>query len=570
MKIKNIAYCLSLWLIVLLIAACERSHPQVEVVLQQADALMEAHPDSAFSLLDSLHYRQPMSRQETARYALLLANATNKTYRPLLPCDSLLDIALNYYKKNSPDRATALLYKGRLEEEMGQTEKAIELLQEGLLIVQSYSDSSTIEAKKHLLSSLANLYGDAGYYEKSLEAYQNLYKISSKESDKASALAGLAFYYAAIEKPDSAMYYDYEALKHSYLSKDSLLISNLEHNLGLDFYYDDKADSALLHVYKAIKLLPSNYPEELKNYYGTLGEIYHRQGLIDSAIVYLNASIDTLGHRKGQIGTLYNLSEIEKSRGRYASALLYLEKYVNDIDSMYSSEKETAIDKLIHEYDVKAKVQVEKEENRFVRFVIIIIGLLLLSAIIIIYQYILHRNRRKQLLLKNDIEKREQKIDDLSATINENNKVISFLRLTLADSQDEQKRVLYENKINELSKQLESKEKELKMLQVGLFMQTDIYKKIKLYQKQNESKKRTISNNTLSTSEHEELKNILFEFCKNFVNEQKESHPEYTEEDILLICLEEYTDFDTKTIALCFGYTYNQPIIQRRHRMKNK
>ncbi|MBQ9884501.1 MAG: hypothetical protein IJM43_08665 [Bacteroidaceae bacterium] len=41
----------------------------MEAVLQQADALMETHPDSAFSLLDSLHNYQPMSRQETARNA---------------------------------------------------------------------------------------------------------------------------------------------------------------------------------------------------------------------------------------------------------------------------------------------------------------------------------------------------------------------------------------------------------------------------------------------------------------------------------------------------------------------
>ena len=70
---KRFVYGISLWLTVLLMAACEGSHPQVEAVLRQADALMEAHPDSAFSLLDSLHYRLPMSRQETARYALLLA-----------------------------------------------------------------------------------------------------------------------------------------------------------------------------------------------------------------------------------------------------------------------------------------------------------------------------------------------------------------------------------------------------------------------------------------------------------------------------------------------------------------
>ncbi|MBO7553544.1 MAG: hypothetical protein J6T82_05880 [Bacteroidaceae bacterium] len=549
-------------------AACERSHPQVEAVLQQADALMEAHPDSAFSLLDSLHVREPLSKKETARYALLLAKATNKTYRPLLHCDSLLEISLSYYKKSTLERATALLYKGRLEEEMGQMESAIELLQDGLFILPS--DSSHNETRKYLLSSLANIYSDAGYFEKSLFTYDELYRASASEKDKAIALSGFAFYYSAIEKADSALYYDRKALEASYLSNDSMLISQLEHNLGLDLYYYDELDSALIHVRNAIEQLPQNHFQEQKNYYGTLGKIYYKQGLVESAVTYLNASIDSLGYTKGEIGTLYNLSQIEKDRGSYASAVQYLEKYINNIDSLYSTEKETAIDKLIHEYDVKAKVQIEENRNKSLRSVIVIIGLTLLSLVVIIYQYVLNKKEKKQLLLKNDIEKREQRIYNLLSTINENNKLISLLKQTLAESQDEHKRILYENKISELCKLLESKEIELRMLQVGLFRQTDIYKKIKLYQKQNESKKRTIADKVLSYSEQKELKDVLFDFCKNFINEQKENHPDYTEEDILLNCLEEYTDFDTKTIALCFGFTYNQPIIQRRHRMKNK
>lgn len=105
-------YTYSVFLLILfMLAACERSHPQVEAILQKSDVLIEEHPDSTFSLLDSLHFSQQLSKKETARYALLIAKATDKT------------------SKNTPDRAMALLYKGRLEEEIGQTERALPLLE---------------------------------------------------------------------------------------------------------------------------------------------------------------------------------------------------------------------------------------------------------------------------------------------------------------------------------------------------------------------------------------------------------------------------------------------------------
>ena len=131
---------------------------------------MEDHPDSAFSLLDSLHFKQKLSKKETAHYALLLAKATNKTYRSLLPCDSLLDVSLSYYKKSSPERATALLYKGRLEEELGQTERAIELLQDGLTAIRDYPNEKV--TKRLLLSSLGILYEDNKHFKESLSTYK--------------------------------------------------------------------------------------------------------------------------------------------------------------------------------------------------------------------------------------------------------------------------------------------------------------------------------------------------------------------------------------------------------------
>ena len=88
---------------------------QTEALLSNADSLLTANPDSALRLLEALPVTTELTRREAARYALLLAQATDKCEKPLPPCDSLLDVALDYYDDDERERAVALLYKGRLE-----------------------------------------------------------------------------------------------------------------------------------------------------------------------------------------------------------------------------------------------------------------------------------------------------------------------------------------------------------------------------------------------------------------------------------------------------------------------
>ena len=80
--------------------------------MQRADSLLITSPDSAWSILQELQTVR-MPRRDAARYALLWVQATSKCVKPLSPCDSLLDLALAYYDTPSPQRALALLYKGR-------------------------------------------------------------------------------------------------------------------------------------------------------------------------------------------------------------------------------------------------------------------------------------------------------------------------------------------------------------------------------------------------------------------------------------------------------------------------
>lgn len=73
---------------------------------------MDEYPDSVLQLLNIQPKEiEDFSDKECARYALLLARATDKCKQSLLPCDSLLNVALEYYDDDEKEKAIALLIK---------------------------------------------------------------------------------------------------------------------------------------------------------------------------------------------------------------------------------------------------------------------------------------------------------------------------------------------------------------------------------------------------------------------------------------------------------------------------
>ena len=94
------------------------NHHSSNPMLQQVDSLLEMKPDSALTILKNISVLEDLPEVDKAYYALLLAEATDKNKLPLLPCDSLLNFALDYYGDDDREKAVALMYKGRLLAEM--------------------------------------------------------------------------------------------------------------------------------------------------------------------------------------------------------------------------------------------------------------------------------------------------------------------------------------------------------------------------------------------------------------------------------------------------------------------
>lgn len=553
--------CSILFLGTFLFCACS-SRERTETSFLQAESLLEEHPDSALQLLQTLPALQELSHKESARYALLLARATDKCEKSLLPCDSLLNLALNYYDNDEKERAVALLYKGRLEIEINSTKEAIAHLQEALTILKNYPKE--IEIKRHTLSSLGNTYYRTSFFEEAIKAYQELYKYCITDKDKYIALNDISSYYCMTDNKDSTITTQHKALEYAIASKDSSMIAISKLNLSV--YYDEfeELDSALYHAYSALQWFPSG--KVPGNLYGHLGTLLFEKGdNPDSAIYYLNKNIENTTDITGKAAALLSLYDIEKEQGNYKAASAYLEEHVEILDSMYSTEQYSELQQLINKYNIKIHIREEqiKEQHRLQLIITLFIFCCLL--IILFYQYHINKRKRIQLIYQQNLKQTQYKLSSMQTIIEDNQSIISLL-------QEEQRNLKQDqaNKIDEIQERestIERLRQEKHELRNWLFTQSDIYKRIIALSKQKVSDKKAMK--VLTNAELKKLQKIIFEIYADYISYLQKKYPKLTEEDILYLCLNG-AKLQPLTIALCFGYNNTHPINQRKLRIKER
>lgn len=553
---------LLLSLFIILLCACS-PNKQTERLFLQADSLMEAQPDSALRLLQTLPTSQKLSTRETARYALLLARATDKCEMSLLPCDSLLNIALNYYGSDDIKRATALLYKGRLEVEMKQTEKAIGYLQKALTI--SRNSPKETETKKHTLSSLGNIYFDSGYYEEAIKIYRELYDCCITDKDKSIVQNDISQYYYMTNEEDSAITIQRKALEYALASGDSSQIAASALNLSLEFEGIEEIDSALLYARTALSRFPKN--KIPGNYYGNLGSLLlEKEEKKDSAIYYLNKSLEDSTNIYGKASTLLDLYNIEKEQGNYKLASEYLEKHIAIIDSLSIIEQSTKVQQLIHEYNTKTQVREEQIKKEHEIQIITVISVLFCFFIISFYQRRINKRKKALLSYLQTIKQKQSEMSAMQATIEEYQRTISFLRHEYDSLKQNQENITVEIKNRE---HIIAKLKEEKIeLRNWLFVQSDIYQKITLLSQQDETNKKAMK--ALTSNEQKELKTIIFEIYAEYIADMQQKCSKLTENDLLFLCLLNETKLDSLAVAICFGYTSTHNLNQRKFTIKLK
>ncbi len=534
---------------------------QTTPLLLRADTLMLSAPDSALRLLESVSPMPEWTDRLCSDYVLRLAEARDKCSLPLLPCDSLLNIALAYYDNDDAGRPLALLYKARLEDQMGQYERASKRLTEGLELLEQHPQGT--EVRRNMLSTLGNIYCyDAHLYDEAIKVYKELYEYCETNRDRAIALTNISTVFFLKGEVENSKAIEKEALKYAMSASDSTLITNSM--LSFSSYFDEigQTDSALFYAKQAISFAPGN--DGKGRYYCNIGYLLMGKDSImdDSAIWYLQESLKDSSF-EGRYYNLRLLSDFEYERRQYKVAFSYLTAYADIQDSIMLSEQSTEIERQMYQYRTNIQILNIKAQERQQKWILICSTSVICFIIILIYQWQLAKRDKKQLISQQAIEKAQVSIQNLQRQITDKQSFVTFLKnknSILENEQSEKMKLIQNNEITIKNLQIEQQR-----LQNWLFTQTDIYQKVQLLSKQKDKKDMKV----LNLTEQKKLKDIIFSLYSKQVAILRQQHPFINDDDILLLCLQK-TELSSKAIALCFGYSDTHPINQRKLRIKEK
>ena len=158
-------------------------------ILDDAEAHLEMHPDSAFVVLDSLDRRHLNTQELRARHALLYSIALEKCGIGMTS-DSIIRIAVDYYSGNGDDEnaSTALLWRERILNHAEAIPPTDTLQRQNARIIQErYADKMELVEKRRqtwaiILTSLAALIFCIGI----IRRYA--FRLKQKPDDKAMVL----------------------------------------------------------------------------------------------------------------------------------------------------------------------------------------------------------------------------------------------------------------------------------------------------------------------------------------------------------------------------------------------
>ena len=160
---------LYLLLSLLLLTGCN-DPKHVTDALTRAEALMDEHPDSAWTVLNTISPDEMGQNHTRAHYALLYTQAQDKTYRDETN-DSLNSVAVDYYRDTDDIRRKFLssYYKGRVYTNAKDYLNATSCYMEAEQLADAVGDDYLSGLLYAELGRIYRLYYD---YPKSLEAYQ--------------------------------------------------------------------------------------------------------------------------------------------------------------------------------------------------------------------------------------------------------------------------------------------------------------------------------------------------------------------------------------------------------------
>lgn len=329
---------------VVMLVACER-HASTSEQMDIAEKLMNTKPDSALTILNSIH-ASGFKGKDAARYALLKSMALDKNCIDTTTFD-ILEPAIDYYIKNgTPDEQfRTYYYQGRIYQNQGDDDSAMlsfmnacdlkQAVTDSLLLAHTFVAQGTLYLKQYKTKEFiqnnmaaAKLYGAIGRDLLEIKSYTNAIDGYVMLNNKTAADSLISICVPLVQKNQDGEAYLFPSLL-SYTVEfctPADIKSFLDQNQDLDLTKDDKMNfaqgySKIGDYGKAMKLLseitPDRFTLDSLKYASVKIDVLEKQGNYEQALnLYkdycpegeLYKCWNDIGIKGKTIGTVKNVS----------------------------------------------------------------------------------------------------------------------------------------------------------------------------------------------------------------------------------------------------------------------
>lgn len=424
-----------------LVVGCQNESEEIRLI-NQAERLFDAYPDSVITTLDSIPLLEEMSPRLIARWCMLYARAADKI-EDEMPYTNQLEIALKYYqkKKMREEEAEIGLYLGRSYVEDKEYEKAMRAYSDALEVALAIKDYNRAG---YICSYMGDLYEVDLRYILAAEKYKEsgkYFHLANNTTSYVRAFVNEAHSYSIADSSYLAL----ASLKQAEMVMDSLNVEEVRSYVynGLSNIYNNLGDYDLAEYYilRCIEL----DPEEIVSDYLVLTDISLKCMDMEKAEYYLKkANIFTNNELVLPTIVYYNY-KIKKEQGDFEIALSFHEQYVAIEDSLINVGKSVDI------YDADQKYERLKLHNENIELVLknqksylfILLLLFAIALLVIFYLMTLRRKNRSLLKQQEEINDLNQNIYHLSIELREKEEQLKLQENSLHLAKEEL--VSYEN-----------------------------------------------------------------------------------------------------------------------------
>ena len=445
---KKIFYII---LLLLSFVSCEtkKEHP-LSPEFEEVRALMQTDPETALLKLQNFRNSesQKLSNLESQKpsdsatqklsnsatqnlsnleYSILLAEALYKNYLPQSNFDDVKAIVDYIETETSPNstliipdylRAKAHYYHAV---GLGERNDVVESCEHYLKALEMMSEIKTLDNEQTrflylIYTRLGELFFNEQYCDIAIVKFRLALKYAlqlNNDNSVARILKFIGSVYQLTGEVDSALYYFNKSLNTCYNPINNL---DIEKNIAQILFKKGEKDSAYAIIKDNIEKI-DNYDAKY-SYYAILGEFYYYDKRYDSAILYMEQSLESQFFYT-QLNVARRLSAI------YDSLYDYEKKtYYDNIISKFSIDninRNADNAKIQNVYDKYKKRKNEREELRYRQNVYIIVCSLIILTFIII-MFIRHRFKLNHKELLETIDSKEKTISEFKDKLSEVNK----------------------------------------------------------------------------------------------------------------------------------------------------